>query len=107
MQEAAEAYPAFLTSWFSLFLSLPIWSHLLYHRHRPGCQWNMTNTTGRFLTMLLTDPFTLWTLRVTDYGSLESRKMNKFGEPNMRNPSVRFDERREKSRTTVSPRDAP
>ena len=37
----------------------------------------------------------LWTLCAADYSGMEGWKMNEFGEPNMGNPSVRFDEGRE------------
>src|SRR6267143_52954 len=36
----------------------------------------------------------LWTLRTTDDSGMEGSLMNEFGEPNMGNPSVRFDEGR-------------
>src|SRR5437016_4167195 len=39
---------------------------------------------------------TLRTLCAADYGGMESCPMNEFGEPNMGNPSVRFDEGRER-----------
>src|SRR6266478_9512567 len=36
--------------------------------------------------------YALWPLRIADDCGLESCPMNEFGEPNMGNPSVRFDE---------------
>src|SRR5262245_32308248 len=40
--------------------------------------------------------YPLWTLCTTDHCGVESEPMNEFGEPNMGNPSVRFDEGRER-----------
>ena len=40
--------------------------------------------------------YPIWALRLTDDCGMESGPMNEFGEPNMGNPSVRFDEGRER-----------
>jgi hypothetical protein len=39
--------------------------------------------------------YRFWTLCAAGYGGVEGSPMNEFGEPNMGNPSVRFDEGRE------------
>src|SRR5204863_4897164 len=53
---------------------------------------------GRSVELLLgrATAHPVWTLRIADDCGLESCPMNEFGEPNMGNPSVRFDEGRER-----------